>query len=44
MILDVYYRMCDWVVEQIKKSPELLATHQSRYELPEGKENGSGYQ
>ncbi len=36
--LDVYYRMCDWAVAQIKKSPELLATHQSRYELPEGKE------
>ena len=36
--LEVYYRMCDWAVEQIKKSPELLATNQSRYDLPEGDE------
>ncbi|MCD7731936.1 MAG: hypothetical protein LUH56_00645 [Oscillospiraceae bacterium] len=34
--LDVYYRMCNWAIEQINDCPELLATNQSRYELPDG--------
>ncbi len=29
--LDVYYRMCDWIVEQIMRSPKLLAADQTRY-------------
>lgn len=29
--LDVYHRMCDSLVEEIRKSPELLKTHASRY-------------
>lgn len=29
--LDVYYRMCDMLVEEIRKCPELLETHQRRY-------------
>ncbi len=36
--LDVYYRMCDWIVEQIQNCQELLATDASRFELPEGKD------
>ncbi len=36
--LDVYYRMCDWVVEQIMNSPALIATDRSRFELPRGAE------
>ncbi len=36
--LEVYYRMCDWIVAQIMKSPELLATDKSRFDLPRGKE------
>lgn len=31
-----YYKMCDWVAEQINKSEALLHTNASRYELPEG--------
>lgn len=30
--IEVFYRMCDLLVEEIKKYPELVATHQSRYE------------
>jgi len=30
--LDIYYRMCDEIVEEIKKCPELLATNRSRYD------------
>jgi hypothetical protein len=29
--LDVYYRMCDMLVEEIRNSPELRKTHESRY-------------
>lgn len=29
--LDVYYRMCDMLVEEIKNCHELVATHKSRY-------------
>ena len=36
--LDVYYRMCDWLVEQIFECRELLATDASRFELPESAE------
>lgn len=36
--LDVYYRMCDWLVEQIFECKELLATDASRFELPESEE------
>ncbi len=36
--LDVYYRMCDWLVEQILSCKELLATDLSRFDLPEAKE------
>ncbi len=31
--LDVYYRMCDWIVDQIMESEELLATDASRFDL-----------
>ncbi|MCC8150729.1 MAG: hypothetical protein LIO96_04540, partial [Lachnospiraceae bacterium] len=34
--LDVYYRMCDWIVEQIKSTKELLDTDAGRFALPEG--------
>ncbi len=34
--LDVYYRMCDLIVEQINKSKELLNTDASRFSLPGG--------
>lgn len=30
--LDVFYRMCDEIVEEIKKCPELLKTNESRYD------------
>ncbi|MDY6157293.1 MAG: hypothetical protein SPH96_12350 [Agathobacter sp.] len=30
--LDVYYRMCDEILAEIKNCPELLATNQSRYD------------
>lgn len=30
--LAIYYRMCDWVVEQIKESDELLKTNEYRYQ------------
>ena len=30
--LDVYYRVCDEILEEIKNCPELLATNQSRYD------------
>lgn len=36
--LDVYYKMCDWLVEQILQCPELLTTNESRYELPNSNE------
>ena len=36
--LDIYYRMCDWLVEQIFACKELLATDKSRFELPESAE------
>ena len=36
--LDVYYRMCDWLVEQILECKELLATDASRFELPDSAE------
>ncbi len=36
--LDIYYRMCDWAVEQIMNSPALLAIDKSRFELPRGNE------
>lgn len=36
--LDVYYRMCDWLVEQIFECKELLATDASRFKLPESAE------
>lgn len=29
--LDVYYRMCDMLVEEIRNCPELIETHKSRY-------------
>ena len=29
--LDVYYRMCDQIVDAIRQCPELVETHQSRY-------------
>ena len=29
--LDVYYRMCDWIASEIKKSPEILKTDASRF-------------
>ena len=29
--LDVYYRMCDALIEEIRNAPELLSTHNSRY-------------
>lgn len=32
--LDIYYRMCDWLVEQISLCPELLKTNESRFNLP----------
>ena len=31
MKLEVYYRMCNQIVEEIKKCPELLETNKSRY-------------
>ncbi|MCD8308098.1 MAG: hypothetical protein LUD51_07740 [Clostridia bacterium] len=31
--LSVYYKMCDWLVDQIKSSKELLNTDASRFEL-----------
>ena len=34
--LDIYYRMCDWIVEQIKSAKELLDTDAGRFALPEG--------
>lgn len=37
--LDVYYRMCDQILEEIKHCPELLNTNQSRYD---GRLNFSG--
>lgn len=30
--LDVYYRMCDEIIEELKQCPELLETNKSRYE------------
>ncbi len=36
--LDVYYKMCDWIVERILDCKELLNTDASRFELPEGKD------
>lgn len=30
--LDVYYRMCDEILEEIRNCPELLATNKSRYD------------
>ena len=30
--LDVYYRMCDEILDEMKKCPELLATNKSRYD------------
>lgn len=30
--LHVYYRMCDEILDEIKNSPELLSTNQSRYD------------
>ena len=30
--LDVYYRMCDEILAEIKNCPELIATNQSRYD------------
>jgi len=30
--LDVYYRFCDALIDEIKKNPTLLAIHQSRFE------------
>ncbi len=30
--LDVFYRMCDMLVKEIKEYPELIETHKSRYE------------
>ena len=30
--LHIYYRMCDEILAEIKNSPELLATNQSRYD------------
>lgn len=30
--LDVYYRMCDWIADEIKKSDALMATDASRFE------------
>lgn len=35
--LDVFYRMCDMLVEEIRKSPELKETHESRYTGKDGK-------
>lgn len=32
--LDIYYKMCDWLVEQIFMCPELLKTDASRFNLP----------
>ena len=34
--MEVFYKMCDWLVEEIKKYPPLLETNASRYELFEG--------
>lgn len=31
--MSIYYRMCDWLVEEIKKYPPLLETSASRYGL-----------
>ncbi len=36
--LDIYYRMCDWLVEQILLCPELLKTDESRFNLPNSNE------
>ncbi len=33
--LDIYYRMCDWVVEQILQSPDLLTVNESRFNFLE---------
>jgi hypothetical protein len=30
--LDIYYRMCDEILEEIKSNPELLATDESRFD------------
>lgn len=30
--LDVYYRMCDEILAEIRNCPELIATNQSRYD------------
>ena len=30
--LDVYYRFCDALIDEISKNPDLLAIHQSRFE------------
>lgn len=34
--MEAFYKMCDWLVEEIKKYPPLLETNASRYELFEG--------
>lgn len=31
--MSTYYRMCDWLVEEIQKYPPLIETNASRYEL-----------
>lgn len=36
--LDLYYKMCDWLVEQILLCPELLKTNESRFNLPNSNE------
>ncbi len=36
--LDVYYKMCDWLVEQISLCPELLETDKSRFEISNNEE------
>lgn len=36
--LDIYYKMCDWLVEQIRLCPELLSTDKSRFTLPNSDE------
>lgn len=35
--LDIYYRMCDQLVDEIKKNDALVATHNSRFENTERK-------
>ena len=41
--MEVFYKMCDWLVEEIKKYPPLLETNASRYELLKGLHPDNNY-